>query len=1282
MEQRPLQGPLQGPAADARRTGKPVEVEGSRTETSQVFVNPNGHHTLVQHAQAVRVRTAKGWAPVDHTLRFGAGGKVRPAMSGTGLELSGGGPGADLVALGTKNARVRLGWPGQLPRPVLQGPVATYGEVLPGVDLQLRAEPAGFTKVLVVKNRAAALNPALRQLEFPVRGEGLTIKATSGGRTVATDRKGRTVFSSGQALMWDAAKRTSAMPVKHSGGVLTVVPDQRLLTSPDTKFPLLIDPPWTSFVGDLWTHVNQEHPTTPYWDYDRGDGAKVGSAWGPDRDVYRSLFQLGTTGLAGARIIDAKFSITLWHTPSSTPTPVQLWHTRPISRAESVTWNSTGNHWLQHVATASGAARGTDFAMGFMTPELEAIVQGAADRREPSITLGLRAPDESLTVEGPGERQWKKFRAGTAALVVTYNTPPRMPIRVNFTSPRPCGTQAAPTVIGTVTPQFSAVVSDPDGDNVSNRLEIARWPENTSAHLQDSPLTGSGTAFSWSAVPAGQLVDGGTYFYTARSDDKVADDGVTFGPFSAPCFFRIDVKAPGRPTIASTDFPSGLPGRPAREVGILNLSPASGDTDVAEYRYGFLRSKLTLRVKARPDGTAALPMTVPSSSRTLFVRAVDHAGTAGDPSEWKLIARANPNKYKVRGDVNGDGAADVNLVLDHGAGLTRVWNLTSKDGSFTNATVAWDSDNSGGFALSRTRPVQGDFTGDGRADLAMFRDEPGHRVGLYLLISDGDRYDALSGPVWSRATPGWTVVSARVAAGDVTGDGLADIVLQLNTGNGNWQVMVYPGGNLGAPVQWVQTAPGSGEWVHSKIVVGDTDGDQVDDLVVLKKTAACTTVIDTYRSTRNGFEAPSAVFAGDYCLDKGNPAAGDVDADGKDDLVTIYDDSSSTRLRVFHSTGAGLALQDWWTGDGWDAVRSVLQVGDYDKDGKDDVALVSALTGGGREAFQLRSTGTAFSAPVSGWKEPKVGASTAPPFDLEARTYELVARHSGRCMEVEAGGQTGTPVFQQWDCYGGLHQRFRIVPVAGTEQYELHPAHANGGNGLKCLDVANASSADEAAIVQATCQGTGNQQVLLEYVEGSSYDAVFRIKFAHSGKCGGISGGVANGGNLVQRACAELADQQWVVRAALNSPQLDGRYKIRTMTTINDSQRDYVLDLTNCDGSNAVRVGNWSNAECQRWQLKPLGDDVYQIVDPASQKAIQVAGCSQLRGGQVVAFDLDASECQTWRVEPAADGSHTIQQTESGMVLDVPGCVDTTTTSMNVWEYWQGACQRWKLTSS
>jgi hypothetical protein len=539
--------PANNPAALAKQTGKRVELTGSTTENRQVFVNPDGNHTLVQYARPVRVRTAKGWAAIDHTLRFGTDGSVRPVASGTGLVLSGGGPGSELVAIGRSGARLRMGWPGQLPRPVLQADVATYREVLPGVDLQMRAEPEGFAQVLVVKNRAAALSPALRELRFPLRGEGLTISSKADGTTVATDRKGKAVFSSGRATMWESGTATARghaqLPVKLSAGVLTVVPDQQLMTGPATKFPLYIDPSWAAFVGDMWTHVDEDHLDQSYWNYDRAEGAKVGEAYGSDTDTYRSLFQLSTAGIAGARVIDAKFSITLDHSPSGSDTDVELWRTLPISRANEVTWRNTAGHWQQKLAVAAGSAwtgHEPDLAMGFMSPALQTLVQGIADRREPTITLGLKAPNETDPM------QWKKFHGGTAAIVVTYNNAPRMPIRVNFTSARPCGTAAAPTLINTVNPQFSAVASDPDGDNLTNRLEISRASDEVSEYLQDSPLTGNGAAFSWSAVPNGELADGGTYYFTARSDDKVAGDNIDFGPASARCYFRIDAHASTR----------------------------------------------------------------------------------------------------------------------------------------------------------------------------------------------------------------------------------------------------------------------------------------------------------------------------------------------------------------------------------------------------------------------------------------------------------------------------------------------------------------------------------------------------------------------------------------------------------------------------------------------------------------------------------------------------------------------------------------------------------------
>ena len=162
-------------ATEAKRTGRRVELPGTRTETAQVFANPDGTKTLEQHAMPVRVRRGSGWVAPDPTLRRDTDGAVRPVATVSPIVLSGGGS-STLLSIGDTGRQVRLGWPGVLPAPQLSGAVATYPEVLPGVDLRITVGVDDFSHVLVVKSRAAALNPALRTLRYPISASGLAFR--------------------------------------------------------------------------------------------------------------------------------------------------------------------------------------------------------------------------------------------------------------------------------------------------------------------------------------------------------------------------------------------------------------------------------------------------------------------------------------------------------------------------------------------------------------------------------------------------------------------------------------------------------------------------------------------------------------------------------------------------------------------------------------------------------------------------------------------------------------------------------------------------------------------------------------------------------------------------------------------------------------------------------------------------------------------------------------------------------------------------------------------------
>src|SRR5215213_8481379 len=66
-------------SAAARAAGQPVEVTAARSQTQQVFANPDGTFTARVSARPVRIKRADGsWVPVDTTLRMHPDGSVRP----------------------------------------------------------------------------------------------------------------------------------------------------------------------------------------------------------------------------------------------------------------------------------------------------------------------------------------------------------------------------------------------------------------------------------------------------------------------------------------------------------------------------------------------------------------------------------------------------------------------------------------------------------------------------------------------------------------------------------------------------------------------------------------------------------------------------------------------------------------------------------------------------------------------------------------------------------------------------------------------------------------------------------------------------------------------------------------------------------------------------------------------------------------------------------------------------------------------------------------------------
>lgn len=632
-------------SAAARRCGRRVEILGLRSETAQVFANPAGTLTLVESAVPQRVRRADGsWTPISTALRLQPDGSLTPAAAGASVRLSGGGDGP-LASLGGPAGTLWLSWPSPLPAPAADDDTAVYRSVLPGVDLRVRATANGFSTVLVVADRAAASNPALRHVRYGWRAPGMALRPRADGGLDLVDPAGGLAGGAEPATMWDSsadggpagpgAARQAAIRIEVDGTALVVSPEPATLADPSLRYPLYIDPSF--FAGaSPWYYADSSNS-------DRTDGiARVGN--NPDGSgIYRSYFAFDTRALAGTHVSSATFRSTLIHSWACASTTVDLYRADNLGAGNGgrVGWSGPAlRDWVNeqsgHAHKPSGGAGCVDDPQPDMVMNfggaLTGIVQAHASSRDSTMTFALSTRRSDGSAEGTTSL-WKKFSPGSTALIVDFDNFPLAPAGLAMRPAGPCASGASrPVLNATSGVALSAYLSDPDGGNLVGRFswKAVGGPDPGTA-LSPTASQGSGTRFTTaSGIPAASLVDGQSYAWRVQGDD-----GAVTGPFSPWCEFTVDDTAPaGPPVIQTTDlasFPQPPPataavGRPAA----VTFKPPASDTDVAGYWYGIGvgTPQLSHFVPADTNSTANALVTPPAAGQilSLVVQEVDRAG--------------------------------------------------------------------------------------------------------------------------------------------------------------------------------------------------------------------------------------------------------------------------------------------------------------------------------------------------------------------------------------------------------------------------------------------------------------------------------------------------------------------------------------------------------------------------------------------------------------------------------------------------------------------------------
>lgn len=526
------------------------------------------------------------------------------------------------------------------------------------------------------------------------------------------------------------------------------------------------------------------------------------------------------------------------------------------------------------------------------------VALGIADNG--SYTIALRATDSR-----------GGWATSTAALTIT-NTAPTLVISGNST-----GTEGSEYVLTLY------VTGDPGSDTVTGWT--INWGDGTTAQFV------AGNPSSVTHIYA----DNENYTITATATDE--DD--TYEATNS-----IDVAVANIvPVITSVNLPSNNPPRTYQSLSFTaTATDVAADTLTYSWTAAFAGAVVELSGPLSGNSWSFTPRRV--GTYTVMLVVTDEDGGSSVAAERTItVSPADPYQDLIGLTSSGDWV----VAVSNGASFNGTWTTTS-----------WGTLQSGQTAT-------GDINGDGLTDVLRLEGNT-----LRFSLAGGGAFLAPSSVVWGSGT--WT----NFTVGDVNGDGLSDVMARQN---GEWWVALSNGTSFNDETNWVTWS--TTNWVD--VFLADVDNDRKADLVtrnsnsvwyvaksngsaftgtaswapwasysqtwdliavvdvngdgqadVLGKTAA-----NWYVGTSNGTSFTSSLWAGwNSSIIWKDARVGDFNGDGKTDITARHKDSGIWYVATSNSNGSASGPASQWVT--WSATANWqdVTVGDFNGDGKADLA--------------------------------------------------------------------------------------------------------------------------------------------------------------------------------------------------------------------------------------------------------------------------------------------------------------------------------------------------------
>ncbi|WP_170154255.1 LamG-like jellyroll fold domain-containing protein [Actinoplanes italicus] len=412
---------------------------------------------------------------------------------------------------------------------IVDGETATYRDILPHTDLELRSLNNGLKETLILKSPAAG-----NEWVFPLKLEGLTAKKQADGSLHLLAADGSVAMLVPRGWMEDSkVDPRSGAPAESSqvrydlitvdgGPALKVTADAAWLNDPVRQYPVRVDPTLqTADTGDVF--VDDTSTTGNH----NGDDLPVGT-WDGGSTRSRSFIhfdRFDNDKLVGTQIMSAKLS--LWHSWSYNCTntePVyvhrvtQSWTVADIvaaggtlasgpSYSTPISAETINSDTAACRNTGSNPGNGTRVAMDLPIH----IFNGWSLGTLSNFGLALTASE----TQSAGFKRFTSANYGTSTnpyleLTYDYNAEPQ----VNEQYP---GYGAATT---TLTPELIADALDPDNWPKSLQYKFIVYAKDNKTTIAETDWT---TKRSW-VVPAGKLQWNESYYWTVLVRDGLADN--------------------------------------------------------------------------------------------------------------------------------------------------------------------------------------------------------------------------------------------------------------------------------------------------------------------------------------------------------------------------------------------------------------------------------------------------------------------------------------------------------------------------------------------------------------------------------------------------------------------------------------------------------------------------------------------------------------------------------------------------------------------------------------